>query len=593
MKRILSVCLLMLVALAASAQTARESIAQGELNLETQAIQVIQAAEAAGAPTLATSLYNEAQFRLRSAQENWNSKNRDLRETARLRADEALWAGRAGLAKAQWLSTNQAVRQLQSDIARFGGRSDIMLSDEPVNIDYGRGTTTSERIAAAQSAIDQAKAAGAEQLAGNDLSVAQSNINTARKINSVNRQSDSADHLSFVAEMIAHRAYYMTRSAQSAKYVPALQIERTNLAQQASAAQAAAERAQREQAERDRAALQQQLATEQANRAAVQQQLEDARRAAEQRAEIDRAARLQTEQQLDQLTKSYQAAITSGNAADVERLRAQVEDQQIALRAIQERERLGEQSMTSEIESLRKELQTARQQGTVTSDALAQRQAELERREQEYQTLKKEREADLARRTELEQQNQAAIAQAQRQRADAEAQAQSLRTQLEQTQQQMASATTELEKTREQLAEKDLEARRLRMQQAFAKFAPTKTTERGLIVSLSSGILFDTGKSTLKPGAKRMLNRVADQLKSDNTIHVAVEGHTDSVGTTKLNQTLSERRAAVVREFLVNAGVPEDRITSTGLGEKDPVATNKTPAGRQQNRRVELVITNG
>jgi len=107
---------------------------------------------------------------------------------------------------------------------------------------------------------------------------------------------------------------------------------------------------------------------------------------------------LQAEQQLDDLTRRYQAAIASGNAADVERLRGQVEDQQIALRSIQERERLNEQSMGTEIESLRTDLQNARQQGTATSEALVERQTEVERREQELQALKKEREADLANR---------------------------------------------------------------------------------------------------------------------------------------------------------------------------------------------------
>lgn len=611
MKKRLSIVILAFAIVAtASAQTAQQSIAQGELNLQTQALQILSAAEIAGAPTLATTLYNEAKQRVNFSQENWTSNNDRLRERARLAAEEAIWAGRAALAKAQWLSTNLAIRQLQSDITHFGGHSDVTLQDEPAVVDLNRGTTTQTRIDAAQAAIDQARAAGADQIAGNDLKPAQDNVTTARKITPHNRQSEAADHLAYVAEMIARRAYYLARAGQSAKYVTGLQIERTNLAQQASAAQAAAERAQREQAERDRAALQQQLATEQADRAALQAQLDQSRQAASQQAESDRAARLQAEQQLDQLTRQYQAAIASGNAADVERLRAQVEDQQIALRAIQERERLNEQSMGTEIESLRNQLQSARQQGNATSDALADRQAELERREQELQALRKEREADLANRTELDRQNQAAIAEAQRQRLEAEAQAQQLRAQLEQqqqqaqvasqqaatelerTRQQAQQAQAELDRTRQELAQRDAEARRMRLQQNLSAVANTRTSDRGLIVSLSSGILFDSGKSALKPGAKRMLTRIADQLKTDNSIKIAVEGHTDNVGKASMNQTLSEKRANAVREFLVKAGVSSDRITASGLGEKDPVATNKTTAGRQQNRRVELVISN-
>ena len=618
MKRLIITCVLVLATIPVAAQTTREAIAQGEMNLETQALQLIAAAENAGAPALAASLYDEAQFRIKSAQANWNSKDARTRELSRLQAEEALWAARAALAKSQWLSTNLAIQQLQNDITRFGGRADVTVRDEPSNIDYGRGTTTKSRIDTAQAAIDQARAAGAEQIAGNDLKPAQDNVNTSRKINSANRSSVSADHLAFVAEMIARRAYYMARSAESARYIPGLQISRTNLAQQASAAQAAAEHAQREQAERDRAALAQQLAAEQANREAqadevarLRLQLDESRRSADQRAETDRAARLQAEQQLDDLTRRYQAAIASGNAADVERLRGQVEDQQISLRSIQERERLNEQSMGTEIESLRTELQNARQQGTVASDALAERQTAVERREQELQALKREREADLANRTEVERQNQAAIADAQRRRQDAEAQAMQLKAQLEQAQQQAQqqaqasqaeldrsrqeaqNARAELDRTRQQLAQSDLEARRLRMQQNLNKVATTKSSDRGLVVTLSSGILFDSGKSTLKPGAKRTLTRIAAQLKGDESVRIAVEGHTDNVGTTMKNQTLSEKRANAVRSFLVNAGISTEKITATGLGEKDPVATNKTATGRQTNRRVELVITNG
>jgi outer membrane protein OmpA-like peptidoglycan-associated protein len=604
----------LLVALIAAA-----AFAQGQ-DMLVQAQQVLTAAENAGAINLARTLYDDAQWRVRFAQENWNSSKSDMRDQARLRAEEALWAGRAALAKAQWLSANLAIRQLQGDITRFGGRADLIVQDEPSSIDYARGTTTKQHIDVAQAAIDQAKAAGAEQIAGNDLKPAQDNVNTARKISRANTRSESADHLAYVAEMMARRAYYLARATESNKYLPNLQLERTRLAQAASEQQAAAERASRQQAERDRAALQQQLATEQANRQAQQaeidrlrQQVEESRRAADQRAEADRQARLQAEAQLDELTRKYQTAITSGNTADVEMLRRQVEDQQIALRAIQERERLNEQTMGTEIENLRTELQTARQQGTSSQQALTEREAELQRRQQELDALKKEREADLAHRQEVERQNQTAIADAQRLRQEAEAQAQQFKTQLEQaqsaqqtaqqqaqqsqaelekTRQQAQQAQAELERTRKELAERDAEARRLRMQQELSRLAATKSNERGLIVTLP-GIFFDTGRSVLKPGAKKTLSRIADQLKNDNTIRISVEGHTDSVGSEEKNQALSEKRANAVREFLVGAGVPADRVTSSGMGKKDPVATNKTAAGRQQNRRVELVITNG
>jgi outer membrane protein OmpA-like peptidoglycan-associated protein len=608
MSRTLSACLLVLAAAAAA-------YAQGQPDIITQGRQVLTAAESAGALNYARSLYDDAVWRVNFALENWNSQKSDLRDQSRLRAEEALWAGRAALAKSQWLSANVAIRQLQTDIARFGGKSDLTLQDEPSSVDYARGTTTRQHVDAAQAAIDQAKAAGAEQIAAGDLKVAQESVNTARRITAANKQSESADHLVYVAEMTARRAYYLARAAESNRYLPNLQLERTRLAQAASEQQTAAERAQREQAEKDRAALQQQLASEQASRQAEQAEidrlrlaLDESRRNAEQRSEVDRQARLQAEQQLDALNQKYQAAIASGNTADVEAMRRQVEDQQIALRAIQERERLNEQTLTTELDALRSELLTAKQQGTASTQALAEKQADLERREQEVQALRKEREADLAHRAELEKQNQASVTEAQRRRQEAEAEAQQLKAQLEQaqqqareqaqqtqaeldkTRQQVQQAQAELDKTRQELAQRDAEARRLRMQQELSRVASTKSSERGLIVTLSSGILFDSGKSVLKPGAKKMLQRIADQLKSDSTVKIAVEGHTDNVGKEAANQALSEKRAGAVRDFLVNGGVPADRISATGLGEKAPIATNKTAAGRQQNRRVELVI---
>ncbi|HSP35253.1 MAG TPA: DUF4398 domain-containing protein [Thermoanaerobaculia bacterium] len=574
MRRARAGLLAVLIALPLAAQT--DSL--------TQAQQVLAAALSAGADRLAQSLYDDAQWCVRFAQENWNNAKSDTREQARLRAEEATQAGRAALAKAQWLSSNLAITQLQTDIAKFGGSSTQRVEGEPSTIDYGRGTTLEQHIVAAQSAIDQAKSAGAEQIAGNDLKIAQDDLTTTRKIAAANKTSESADHLAYVAEMIARRAYYLARAGESSRNLPALQLERTKLAQAASEQQVAADRARLEQGEKERAALQQQLAAEQANREQLRLQLEQSQREAAQRAEADRQARLSAEQQLDQLNHKYQAAIASGNVADVETLRRQVEDQQIALRAIQERERLNEQSLSSEIESLRTQLNTAKQQGTESSQALVQRQTDLARRTQELQALQKEREADLAHRTEVERQTQAAIADAQRRRQEAEAQALQLRSQLEQAQQQAAAAQRaaqqqvqqtqseldksrqELDRVRAELASKDAETRRLRMQQELSKIATTKSTDRGLVMSLSTSTLFASGKTALKPSAKKTLQKIADQLKGESGSAVSVEG-------------LSDKRAAAVRDFLVNAGVGADRVAAPS-------------AGRQSKPRVELIITN-
>lgn len=605
-----SIVLTLLLATVAQAQS-REQLAQNQLDTLLQAQQVLAAAENAGAAVYARSLYEDAQLRVKAAQENWNSDKRGTREKARLRAREALWAARAALAKAQWLSTNAAIRSLQSDITRFGGRSDLALVDESPAIEFARGSNSKQRIDFAQATIDQAKASGAQQFAAADLTEAETLLSTARKIARGDSTSESADHLAYVAEMMARRAYYVARANDVNRNLPMLQFERTRLAQEASERQAAAERAQREAAERQAAELNRQLAMEESSRRAqaaeldsLRMQVEDNRRLMDQRLEQDRLARVEAERQLDEAVRRYEMAIGTSTAEQVDTLRRQVEDQQIALRAIQERERLNEQTMAAEIEGLRSQLDQARTQGSINTQVLSEREAELQRRQQELDRLRVEREDDLSRRLELDRRQQSAIVEATTKRQEAEAAAQELRVQIELAQQQavqrqaeldrareQASQTqAELDRTRQELAMRDAESRRLRMQQELARLATTRTDSRGLIVTLP-GIFFDTGKSQLKPGARNTLTKIADQLKNEASVRIAVEGHTDSVGSEESNQNLSEARANAVRDFLVNAGLSADRISASGEGEGTPVATNNTAAGRQQNRRVELVIT--
>jgi outer membrane protein OmpA-like peptidoglycan-associated protein len=116
-----------------------------------------------------------------------------------------------------------------------------------------------------------------------------------------------------------------------------------------------------------------------------------------------------------------------------------------------------------------------------------------------------------------------------------------------------------------------------------------KKTDRGVVVTLGD-VLFDTGKATLKPGAYGTIERLAAVLKEDPSRKVMVEGHTDNVGSDEYNQALSERRAQSVQAALFERGVDASQISTVGKGESTPVASNDTPAGRQQNRRVELVF---
>jgi len=118
----------------------------------------------------------------------------------------------------------------------------------------------------------------------------------------------------------------------------------------------------------------------------------------------------------------------------------------------------------------------------------------------------------------------------------------------------------------------------------------TRETARGLIVNMSD-VLFDTGQYTLRPGAKEKLAKVSGILLAHPGLVLAVEGHTDSVGGDDYNQTLSEHRAGAVREYLVAQGIPPDSVTAQGFGKTMPVADNGTAEGRQQNRRVEIVVS--
>jgi outer membrane protein OmpA-like peptidoglycan-associated protein len=106
-----------------------------------------------------------------------------------------------------------------------------------------------------------------------------------------------------------------------------------------------------------------------------------------------------------------------------------------------------------------------------------------------------------------------------------------------------------------------------------------------------SDVLFEFGQYTLKPEAREKLAKVSGILLSFPGLTLEVDGYTDNVGSDEFNQTLSEERAGAVRDYLVSQGVPDSSITTQGFGKTNPVATNDTSEGRQENRRVELVVT--
>jgi len=141
-----------------------------------------------------------------------------------------------------------------------------------------------------------------------------------------------------------------------------------------------------------------------------------------------------------------------------------------------------------------------------------------------------------------------------------------------------------------QQAEADKAAMRARLSEQLNSILQTRDSARGLIVSMSD-VLFDSGQYSLKPGAREKLAKVAGILLAYPGLNIAVGGYTDNVGGDDMNQRLSENRATSVRDYLVQQGVTNNSVSARGFGNTLPVASNDSSAGRQQNRRVELVVS--
>jgi outer membrane protein OmpA-like peptidoglycan-associated protein len=141
-----------------------------------------------------------------------------------------------------------------------------------------------------------------------------------------------------------------------------------------------------------------------------------------------------------------------------------------------------------------------------------------------------------------------------------------------------------------QQAETDKAAMRAKLSEQLNSILQTRDSARGLIVSMSD-VLFDTGKYSLKPGAREKLAKVAGILLAYPSLNIEVGGYTDNIGGDAMNQTLSENRANSVRDYLVQEGVASNSVSSKGFGNTLPVSSNDSSAGRQQNRRVELLVS--
>jgi outer membrane protein OmpA-like peptidoglycan-associated protein len=225
----------------------------------------------------------------------------------------------------------------------------------------------------------------------------------------------------------------------------------------------------------------------------------------------------------------------------------------------------------------------------IEDERLANERAAAAQREAEAtaQASQADSERAAAERAKLEADN----ARLQAERAKAEADAATQRALQEKTEAEAARAA-EAERSRQAVAQAEQEKAQLREQlrQQLNAILETRETARGLIVNMSD-VMFDTGKYTLKPGAKEKLAKIAGIVLGHPGLRLEVEGHTDNLGGDDFNQRLSEQRADAVRNYLVAQGVSPDSITAHGFGKTRPVASNDTAASRQLNRRVELVVS--
>jgi len=252
-----------------------------------------------------------------------------------------------------------------------------------------------------------------------------------------------------------------------------------------------------------------------------------------------------------------------------------------------------------EVERLENERQAA-------ADAQAQTQAQADNATRQKERAESEQaraeratsraESDTARAQAAKAQAESDTARAQANAAQAQSDADRAKADMANSQAASASALSAAQADADrsrlaaQQADADKAAMRVRLSEQLNRILQTRDTARGLIVSMSD-VLFDTGKYSLKPGAREKLAKVAGILIAYPGLNIEVGGYTDNVGGDQMNQTLSENRAGSVRDYLVQQGVATSSVSAKGFGNSQAVASNDNAAGRQQNRRVELLVS--
>jgi len=188
--------------------------------------------------------------------------------------------------------------------------------------------------------------------------------------------------------------------------------------------------------------------------------------------------------------------------------------------------------------------------------------------------------------------SRAAAEAAERNRAQAQAEAERAAQDAQRASIEKRNAEAEADRARQMAAKADHEKQELRQQLAMQlnSVLQTRDTSKGLVVNMSD-VIFDSGASTLSPAAREKLAKISGIVQSHPGLKLEVQGFADNVGSEEGNRVLSERRAEVVRDYLIQQGVNPATITAHGFGASQPVASNDSASGRQMNRRVEMIVS--
>jgi outer membrane protein OmpA-like peptidoglycan-associated protein len=294
-------------------------------------------------------------------------------------------------------------------------------------------------------------------------------------------------------------------------------------------------------------------------RATVQAAEEARLQSVEQRAEAEALAQKQAADAREKAARDA-AALEAARRAAADQERAAAEQK----RAAAEKERAAAEQERQRAELAAKESAALKQQAELAAQQAVEEQRKAEEARREAERLRAE--AEAARKD-----AEAARVQAEAARADAQAQA------------------VRADALRAQ-AEQDRAALRATLLRQFSEILDTRDTARGLIVNVGD-VLFETGRYELRPAAREKLARFSGIVLAHPGLTIQAEGFTDSTGTDEINERLSQQRATAVGDYLITQGVSSDRVDTRGYGARFPAASNDTREGRQQNRRVELVVS--